>query len=201
MPDARGQELLGLVGSRQGHFALESGHHGGQWLDLDTLFSHPARVRPHVDRLAEALLAHRPQAVCGPLVGGAFLAQMLSAALTVEFLFTERFLPVGREGLYPAEYRLPRALQHRARGRRVAVVDDAISAGSAVRGTYAELRAHGAEPVVIGALLSLGSAAERFFSEQSVPVASVAQLEYELWLPESCRLCAAGLPLEIPNPL
>jgi orotate phosphoribosyltransferase len=149
-----------------------------------------------VDRLAEALQTHRPQAVCGPLVGGAFLAQMLSAALTIEFLFTERFLPVGREGLYPAEYRLPRALQDRARGRRVAVVDDAVSAGSAVRGTYAELLAHGAQPVVVGALLLLGSTTERFFTERAVPVASVAQLRYELWPPEGCPLCAAGLPLE-----
>ena len=41
-------------------------------------------------------------------------------------------------------------------GRRVAVVDDVIIAGSAVRGVLVELGACGATPVAIGALAVLG---------------------------------------------
>ena len=29
--------FLGLVSGRRGHFRLESGHHGGLWLNLDPL--------------------------------------------------------------------------------------------------------------------------------------------------------------------
>ena len=182
--------------ARRGHFRLESGHHSQLWLDLDGLFVEPARVAPFVNDLAQTLRAHNPAAVCGPLVGGAFLAQMLAAALQVEFAFTERVLPAGREGLYPAEYRLPRGLRHRVRGKRVAIVDDVISAGSAVRGTHAELEAHGAHPGVVGALLVLGSLGPTFFEEQGVPVTSVAKLPYDMWLPEGCPLCVSGLALE-----
>jgi hypothetical protein len=39
--------------------------------------------------------------VCGPLVGGAFLAQATAAALDVEFAFTERVMPAVPDGLYP----------------------------------------------------------------------------------------------------
>lgn len=78
----------------------------------------------------------------------------------------------------------------------MAIVDDVISAGSAVRGTYAELQAHGAQPGVVGALLMLGSLASSFFAQQNVPVASVAQLPYDLWMPGECPLCVSGLPLE-----
>jgi orotate phosphoribosyltransferase len=121
---------------------------------------------------------------------------MLSATLQVEFSFTERVLPAGREGLYRAEFRLPLGLRERVRGKRIAVVDDVISAGSAVRGTYAELQAHGAQPCVVGALLMLGSVASDFFTQQGVPVTSVAQLPYELWMPGECPLCVTGLPIE-----
>jgi orotate phosphoribosyltransferase len=189
-------DFLSRVPAREGHFRLESGHHAKLWLDLDTLFVEPQRVRPLVSGLAEALQAHDLAAVCGPLLGGAFLAQMLASALEVEFFFAERVLPPGREGLYGAEYRLPRGLRDRARGKRVAIVDDVISAGSAVRGTYAELRARGAQPVVIGALVALGSLALTFFAQERVPVIPLVQLPYELWPPDACPLCASALPLE-----
>lgn len=196
MSETASQDFLSLVTGRQGHFRLESGHHSQLWFDLDSLFVEPPRVAPLVNGLAQALRGHDLAAVCGPLVGGAFLAQMLAAALQVEFSFTERVLPAGREGLYRADYRLPRGLRDRVRGKRVAIVDDVISAGSAVRGTYAELQAHGAQPSVVGALLMLGSLASNFFAQQGVPVRSVAQLPYDLWMPGECPLCVSGLPLE-----
>ncbi len=190
------ENLLSLVAARQGHFRLESGHHSDLWLDLDALFVQPTRVRPLVNALAQALRGHEFAGVCGPLVGGAFLAQMLASALTVEFFFTERVMPAERDGLYRAAYRLPRGLRDRVRGKRVAIVDDVISAGSAVRGTYAELQAHGAQPTVVGTLLVMGSAALSFFEENGVPLESVARLSRELWVPAECSLCASQIPLE-----
>lgn len=190
------QDFLSLVPTREGHFRLESGHHGKLWLDLDTLFVEPHKVRPLVDGLAESLRAHDLAAVCGPMVGGAFLAQMLASTLQVEFFFAERMLPPEGEGFYRAEYRLPRGLHERARGKRVAIVDDVVSAGSAARGTYAELRAHGARPTVVGALLALGTVALNFFAQERVPVIPMVQLPYELWVPDECPLCAAAIPLE-----
>lgn len=188
--------FLELVSGRRGHFRLESGHHGGLWLDLDPLFADPRRIEPFVARLADALRPHAAQAVCGPLLGGAFLAQLVAHALGTEFCFTERVLPAGDGGLYRARYRLPPGLAARVRGKRLALVDDVMSAGSALRGTYAELRARGALPVAAGALLVLGSAGADFFAGEGVAVEAVARDRYELWLPEECPLCAAGVPLE-----
>jgi len=190
------QELLKLATAREGHFQLESGHHGGLWLDLDGLFSDPTRISPFVDSLAASLRAYDPEAICGPLVGGAFVAQMLSVRLGTDFLFTER-MPAGEgQGLYSVKYRLPRGLRGRIRGKRVAIVDDAISAGSAVRGTHDEVCALGAQPVVVAALLLLGSAALPFFEQSSVPVTSVVRLPYDVWTPADCPHCASGRPLE-----
>ncbi|MCA1652580.1 MAG: orotate phosphoribosyltransferase [Acidobacteria bacterium] len=192
-------DILRLVAGRPGHFRLESGHHSRLWLDLDTLFLDPARVRPFVNKLAVLLRSHDVDAVCGPLVGGALLAQTVAAALDLHFFVTARVVPADRHGLYPVRYVLPRTLRHRAERNRFAIVDDVISAGSAVRGTCLELEAHGAQPVVIGALLRLGDAATPFFAEKGVPVESVVQLPYDMWLPEDCPLCASQAPLEDVN--
>jgi orotate phosphoribosyltransferase len=195
MSEAAAEAFLKIVAGRQGHFQLESGHHGELWLDLDPLFAEPRRVAPLVAQLTDALRPHDVAGVCGPLIGGAFLAQVTAAALDVEFVFTERVMPAV-DGLYQAQYRLPPAFAPRVRGRRIAIVDDVMSAGSAARGTYVELRAHEAVPTVVGALLVLGSAGADFFAQHSVAVEAVARRPYRLWLPAACPLCDSGVPLE-----
>jgi orotate phosphoribosyltransferase len=135
-------------------------------------------------------------AVCGPLLGGAFLAQLVAQALDVEFAYTERVEPEKERGLFEVRYRLPHALHSRLRGRRVAMVDDVMSAGSALRGTHAELQAHGAVPVAAGALLVLGEVGAAFFRQRGIPVEAAARDAFELWPPTECPLCAAGTPLD-----
>jgi orotate phosphoribosyltransferase len=190
------QELLNLLSARKGHFRLESGYHGGLWLDLDPLFVMPGRIQPFVEELAERLKRHNIEAVCGPMIGGAFLAQAIASLLDIEFYYAQRFVPAMRDTLYPVEYRIPAGVGGMVRGKAVAVVDDAISAGSAVRGTLTALEANGARPVVMGALLVLGGQAEQFCQERGLVLEYVAQVPYEVWLPGECPMCAAGLGLE-----
>jgi orotate phosphoribosyltransferase len=189
-------EFLSLVSARRGHFQLESGHHGEIWLDLDALFADPRRISPFVSDLADAIGQYDVSSVCGPLLGGAFLAQLIAHELGVEFCFTERAMPSGSSGLYSARYLLPSAFHDRVRGQRVAMVDDVMSAGSSLRGTFEELKDKGSVPVVAGALLVLGSRGADFFAENEIAVEAVAHDEYQLWPPDSCPLCASGVPLE-----
>jgi orotate phosphoribosyltransferase len=197
--DVTAAAFLDLVSGRRGHFRLESGHHGGLWLDLDPLFAQPRRIEPFMASLTRAIRPHGVAAVCGPLLGGAFLAQLVARGLEAEFCFTERVVPSQPAGLYPARYRLPTAFARRVRGKRMAIVDDVMSAGSALRGTYEELLAHDAVPVVAGALLVLGSTGAEFFAGRGLAVEAVARDDYSLWLPADCPLCAAGAPLESVN--
>ena len=190
------QELLNLLSAREGHFRLESGYHGGLWLDLDPLFVMPGRIQPFIEALAERLKQHDIEAVCGPMTGGAFLAQAIATLLGIEFYYAQRFVPAVRDTLYPVEYRIPAGVGGMVRGKAVAVVDDAISAGSAVRGTLAALEANGARPVAMGALLVLGRQAEQFCQERGLALEYVAQVPYEVWLPGECPMCAAGVGVE-----
>ena len=188
--------FLDLIAGRRGHFQLESGHHSELWFDLDALFAVPGRIAPFVNQLTESLRPHNVAAVCGPLLGGAFLAQLVAQRLGVEFCFTERRMPQGAVGLYSASYHLPPAFVPRVSNQRIAMVDDAMSAGSALRATYTELLSHNATPVVAGALMVLGNTGADFFAEQHIAVEAVVRENYLHWLPNACPHCAAGMPLE-----
>jgi orotate phosphoribosyltransferase len=190
-------DLRSLVPARRGHFVLESGYHAGLWLDLDALFTRPRAIAPFVERLANRLRAYEPHMVCGPLLGGALLAQSLATVLGADFSFTQPAPAAAGSGLYRARYVLPSALRDRVRNRRVALVDDVMSAGSSLRATCEELRAEGAIPVVVGALMVLGDIGERHFRVTlGLPVEAVVRDQLEVWLPAECPLCARGEPLE-----
>ena len=179
---------------------MESGHHGDLWLDLDLLLLRPRRLEPFVQALGEQLSRYSIEGVCGPLIGGAFLAQGVASELDVEFTYAERLAGAGPATPTAVEYRIRASLHASLRGRRVGIVDDVINAGSAVRGTHRGLVGCGAKPVVIGSLLALGRSPSTLASDLGLPLESVGRLTSDLWTPSECPLCASGVPLEIVDP-
>jgi orotate phosphoribosyltransferase len=172
-----GGGLLDLVPAQRGHFAYTSGDHGDLWLDLDALFVRPRRLRPYVAALVDLLPPC--DVVCGPLTGGAYLAELVADATDTRFAWTE-----GRTLTGPVA------------GRRVVIVDDAINAGSAVSAAAeATTTAGAAQVVAVAALLTLGAAPA---TVAGVPVCSLATVPSQLWPPATCPACAAGAPLSAP---
>jgi orotate phosphoribosyltransferase len=192
-------DILAALPARQGHFVLESGYHTDLWLTLDAVFVDPGRIAPLVAALAEKIRLHTVSAVCGPLLGGAFLAQAIASTLGAGFYYTEPGGASPEPGLFKAVYRLPPELSRRVRGERVAVVDDVISAGSSVRATIAALADAGASTVVVGALMVLGDTGMAHFAGQGVPVETLDRRDFSLWKPADCPLCREGRPFEDPR--
>lgn len=175
---------------------MESGYHSGAWHELGSLFDHPDELRPFITHLGRRLAAHGPDAVCGPVTGGARLAQLLAAALQVECFAAERSVSPAATGLFPVNYRIPDAQRERARGRSVAIVDDAISAGSAVRGTYTDLIACGSRPIALGALIVFGDRALQLAAERGLALEAIERVPLEMWLPAECPLCERGVAID-----
>jgi orotate phosphoribosyltransferase len=188
--------ILKLLSARHGHFLFESGHHGDRWLDLEALFFRPELVRPLAATLASRLRGYDIEIVCGPLVEGSFVGLLVALELGVEFVYSERFFRPSQDGLFPAGYRIPKALRRLVRQKRVAIVNDAINAGSAVRGTFDDLLACDGNMVAIGSLLLLGTSAAEYASSKNVALECLATLPNNLWTQSECPLCAAGNPLE-----
>ena len=191
------KSLVDLMARRSGHFRFESGHHGDRWLEPDLLLQRPTALRPFAIALAQRLQrGPRFEVVCGPLTGGAFLAQMVAEQCDVAFAFAERFAPPPSDALYQVRYRIPDALRDGLRGATVAIVNDVTNAGSAVRGTYEDLVACGARPVAFATLIVLGNWSANFAAEHDLALEALERLGNNLWTPEQCPLCAAGDPLQ-----
>ncbi len=143
------------------------------------------------------LKAHQIEAVCGPLVEGAFLAQMVAEELGAEFFFAEQFTRPSSDGLYPIGYRIPASLREKLAHKRTAIVDDVINAGSAVRGAFEDLQNCGSLVVALGALMVLGLPASSLAKNNGIALETLTELpDNPLWVPSACPLCASGVALE-----
>lgn len=138
--------------------------------------------------LANQLARHALQVVCGPLVGGAFVAQAVAVELDVAFCWSER---------HDGAYEIPASLRPALAGLRVAVVDDAVNAGSAALSTAAAVRAAGGHLTAIGALVAVGDTAS-VAASAGVPFERLAAFPAALWTTDACPLCAADAPLDRP---
>jgi orotate phosphoribosyltransferase len=195
MAEISASGFLELADRRTGHFCMESGFHSALWLNLDALFASATRIEPFISRLADMLHPHRLDAVCGPLLGGAFLAQRVAQLIGAEFWYTAPAAPAEGSGLFRARYQLPSSFATRFSRPRLGLVDDVISAGSSLRASYAELQST-TEVVAVGALLQLGTVGADFFAEHGVAVEHVIQQPFQTWSPPDCPQCAAGIPVE-----
>jgi len=175
---------------------MESGFHSAAWFELDTLFDHPDELSPFVTELARRLALHGVDSVCGPMTGGAKLARLIATELRIECFEAERLETPGATGLFPVKYELPETQRQKARARSVAIVDDAISAGSAVRATYADLVAHAARPVALGALIVFGDTAAQFAADRGLALEAIERTPLAMWPPGECPLCKARVAID-----
>jgi orotate phosphoribosyltransferase len=197
-------EAIALARPRRGHFDLGTGYHGDLWLDLDALFLRPALLQPHVQWLAARLRGHQVDAVCGPMEGGAFLAQAIATVLGTAFLPAYR-VPAARPGGLdgpgerggPVAYRLA-PVAGGISGWRVAIADDAVNAGTAIQACVDRLRRGGALPVAVGALLAVGPAHASVATTMALPFYPAGAIESQAWPAGRCPLCASGTPLTDP---
>lgn len=168
-----------------GHFVFESGYHGDTWLELDRLVSEPRRLREVAERLAGQLQGFGVDLVCGPLEGGAFVGQLVAAALDVRFTYARRGAPA--EGMAPP-YLLPDAVD--VSGARAIVVDDAINLGSAALSTAAALAARGCQVVAIASPIVCLPAGPAVGERLGVPQVWLVELPTTIWAPKDCPHCA-----------
>ena len=190
-----GTDSFSGIPTRRGHFRLESGHHSELWMTLERLCSAPSALRSSIAVLADQLRQYSIDVACGPLNEGAFVALMVAQDLRCGFAYAERFVR-DKSGPFPVGYRLPPAQRAVVEGKRVAILNDVTSAGSAVRGTYENLKLLNANVVAIGSFLVLGNTIHDFARERNLPVEALEQRTFTTWAPADCPLCRDGVPLE-----
>ena len=175
-------ELAALGLLRTGHFVYESGHHGDTWLELESLVAESRRLQALATRLADQLAPHRAEVVCGPLEGGAFVAQCVAQSLGARFVYARR----DATGTVP-RYLLAAGLE--LFGKQAIVVDDAINVGSAVTACVAELSSRGCSVVALGSVFVCAPAGEHVGTLLGLPQEFLFKVPTRVWAASDCPHC------------
>jgi orotate phosphoribosyltransferase len=169
----------------EGHFRLTSGLHSERYLQSALVLQHPDLAAKLGGAIAERARHLHPTVVLSPALGGIVIGQEVGRALGVRAIFAER--QDGRLTLRRGFTVSP--------ADRVLVVEDVVTTGGSTRETIDVAREAGATIVGASSIIDRGSDPARL----DVPLVSLVQMDVPTYQPESCPLCAKGLPVVKPG--
>jgi orotate phosphoribosyltransferase len=168
----------------QGHFLLSSGLHSPAYLEKFQVLQYPWHVEALCAEMARRYKDAKIDIVLGPTTGGVLLAYEVGKQLGVRGIFAER-----------ETESTPRRVLRRgfdiAPGERVLVVDDILTTGGSVVETLDVVRQHDGD--LVGVIVLADRSTKPI--ELSAPLDSLLKLEVETYTPDTCPLCAQGVPL------
>ena len=168
-----------------GHFRLTSGLHSPGYLQCALVLQHP----PHAESLGRAIAAKTgdltPTVVLSPALGGVVIGHEVGRALGVRAIFAER-----QDG----RLMLRRGFSVADRDR-VLVVEDVLTTGGSTRETMEVAAAAGARVVGAASIVDRSGGRVRF----DVPLHTLLDVGLPTYDPETCPLCAQGLPVVKPG--
>jgi orotate phosphoribosyltransferase len=174
-----------------GHFRLTSGLHSPEYLQSALVLQHPEYAQDLGRRLANALSAlvqsMRIDVVASPAIGGLIIGHEVARALGARFIFAERDANSKTMTLRRGFEVTP--------GETAAVVEDVITTGGSTREVADLLRERGARVVVAGSIIDRSGGK----ADLGLPRAALETLHVVAHQPESCPLCAQGIPVIKPG--
>lgn len=184
-PDASTQLLENSGALLNGHFRLSSGLHSNQYFQCATLLESPAHGERLVQALVPLIAPWKPDVVVSPALGAVIFGYELARGMGIRNIFAER--PAGK-------FELRRGFSLKP-GERVVLAENVVTTGGSVLETARMVRELGAE--VVGYALIVDRSSGVFAPEE--PVVAYAALTAETYSPETCPMCAAGMPINKPG--
>lgn len=169
----------------QGHFLLSSGLHSPQYFQCAKLLENPRAAEPIAQAVARLCEPWGAQTVVSPAMGAVLFGHELARALGIRHLFAER--PSG-------QFELRRGFSL-SPGEKVLLAENVTTTGGSVLEVAELVRSLGA--VVVGYAVIVERSNGRFVPPE--PVAAYAALQAKTYEPDSCPLCAQGIPLVKPG--
>jgi orotate phosphoribosyltransferase len=171
---------------QRGHFRLTSGLHSDEYCQCARVLEDPEASAELGRMLADLFEGEDIDVVVSPAIGGIVIGHEVARALGARSIFAERVegAMTLRRGFRvdPAE--------------RVLIVEDVVTTGGSVREVAAAVREAGATIVGFGFIM------DRSPEPLDLPAPTRALLEgrkMQVYRPEECPLCEAGVPIEKPG--
>ena len=167
----------------KGHFSLTSGLHSPVYWEKFRVLQYPAYTEELCRLIANHYRDQNIQVVAGPTTGGIILAYETARQLGVRGIFAEKE-PGEEVRTFGRGFDI-------SPGERVLIVDDILTTGKSIREVMAAVARTGGGLVGIGVLVDRSDAEADF----GVPLFSCHRAPTRTYRPQSCPLCAQGIPL------
>jgi len=174
----------------QGHFRLTSGLHSSEYLQCALVLQYPDSAEILGRRLADALRAIagvEVRLVASPAMGGVIIGHEVARNLGARFIFTERDAATGKMTLRRGFQVTP--------GEKAIVVEDVITTGGSTQEVVELVSGHGACVIAAGSIIDRSGGQ----AGVGVPRVALATLDVSSHEPESCPMCAQGIPVVKPG--
>jgi len=169
----------------EGHFRLTSGLHSDRYLQSALVLQFPDLADLLGKALGERTRHLQPTAVLSPALGGIVIGHEVARALGIRALFAERVdgaLTLRRGFFLDAS-------------DRVLLVEDVITTGGSTRETSDVALDAGARVIGAASIIDRGTDPGRL----NLPLYALVQLQVPVYQPQSCPLCATGVPVVKPG--
>ncbi len=170
----------------RGHFKLTSGLHSDEYCQCAKVLEHPEMAEELGVMLADLYRDEDVDVVVSPAIGGIVIGHEVARSLGVRALFAER----TESGM---EFRRGFRIEP---GERVLIIEDVVTTGGSVREVAGAVEAAGGET------LGFGFVMDRSRQPLDLPAQTKALIEgreMQVYRPDVCPLCEAGVPVEKPG--
>ncbi len=167
----------------KGHFELSSGLHSNQYFQCAKLLQYPEHAEKAGKQIAEMFDKDNTDIVVAPALGGLIIGYEVARALGKKSIFTER-----KDGIMT----LRRGFEIN-RGDRVVIIEDVITTAKSTMETINVIKALGGEIAGVGCIV------DRSQGQTAIKIKSLLQIEPEIYTPDECPMCKAGIPIDKPG--
>ena len=185
--------LLQKVGAfRAGHFVLTSGRHAGSYILKDAMYAYTRETSQVCRAMAERFKDAGVEAVIGPAIGAAILAQWTAYHLCeltgreVSAVFAEKD---GQGGFV-----IKRGYDQVIKGKKTLVVEDLVTTGGSLRKVVEASRAAGADVVGAIAICNRGEVTKENVGNPPI-FDQLLNVHLDSWEAGECELCQGNIPV------
>lgn len=186
-------DVLEQVGAfRTGHFVLTSGLHSDSYILKDALYAHIKETSRLCREMAERFANGKIEAVIGPAIGAAILAQWVAHHIgevtgsEVNAVFAEKD---GHGGFI-----IKRGYDKVIEGKNTLVVEDLTTTGGSIKKVVEVTRSAGADVKGVIAICNRGDVTAELVGSPPKFI-SLVNVHLDSWPANACELCGKGIPV------
>jgi orotate phosphoribosyltransferase len=169
----------------EGHFLLTSGLHSPHYVEKFRVLEYPEHTATLCTGLADMYRDQGVTVVVGPMTGGIILAHEVGKQLGVRAMFTER---VDGKMAFRRGFTITSE-------DKVLLVEDIVTTGGSIIEVRDVVSETGASIVGLAYLVDRSGGKADF----GIPATALLTLDVVTYQPDSCALCAEGIPAVKPG--